>query len=126
MIARKNAPRFLNLFLIKLPVSGLASIAHRISGVLLFLSLPVLVWGFGLSLESAAGFSRAVELFDGMLSHLILAIVVWSLSQHLFTGIRHLLLDTGLGVERQQARISAWVVNLAALAVTLLYLVTLL
>lgn len=126
MIARKNPPRYLNLLLIKLPVTGVASIAHRVSGVLLFFSLPLFVWGFGLTLESAAGFTRVLAIFDSLPFRLCLAIVIWSLSQHLFSGIRHLLLDVGVGVERPQARFSAWTVNLAALGVTLLYLATVL
>ncbi len=126
MIAREKAPRFLNLLVIKLPVTGVASIVHRVSGVLLFLAIPLFSWGFGLSLESSAGFEKLLTALDSLPFRLFLTLVIWSLSQHLFTGIRHLLLDIGAGVERRPARASAWAANLAALGVSLLYLASLL
>mgnify|MGYP000367363481 FL=1 len=49
-------------------------------------------------------------------------LLVWSFSHHLLAGIRHLLLDIDIGVERSQARTSAWLVNLGALLLTALYL----
>ena len=51
--------KFLNLLQIELPPGGIASIAHRISGVLMFLSIPLLAWLFGLSLQSEQGWRAA-------------------------------------------------------------------
>jgi succinate dehydrogenase / fumarate reductase cytochrome b subunit len=51
---------------------------------------------------------------------------VWSLSHHLLAGVRHLLLDIDIGLDRAAARASAWLVNLGALALTAAFLVTLL
>ena len=126
MAKKESAPKFLNLVLIKLPPGGIASIAHRISGVLMFLAIPLVAWLFGLSLENEQGFQKALGWLSSAPGLLLTLLLVWSLSHHLLAGIRHLLLDVEIGVQKQQARASAWAVNLGALLVTCLYLVTLL
>ena len=126
MATSKAAPKFLNLLKIKLPPGGIASIAHRISGVFMFLSIPLATWLFALSLESEQGFRDAKEFLSCTPVILLSLLLVWSLSHHLLAGIRHLLLDIDIGVERHQARISAWLVNLGAVLIVAVYLVTLL
>jgi succinate dehydrogenase / fumarate reductase cytochrome b subunit len=123
MSAKKSAPKFLNLFLIKLPPSGIVSIGHRISGVLMFVCVPVIGYLFALSLESAQGFAQVRSWLASPAVILVTVLLVWSLSHHLLAGIRHLLLDIEVGVQRSQARASAWLVNLGALLLTALYLV---
>ena len=72
MTHQQNAPVFLNLFRIRMPAGAVASIAHRISGVLLFLSLPLLAWLLDLSLQGGEGYERAIALLQstGVKSHL--------------------------------------------------------
>lgn len=122
MSVTKPAPRFLNLFLIKLPPSGLVSIAHRISGVLMFVSIPVIAYLFALSLESRQGFEQVRVWLASPAAIVLTVLLVWSFSHHLLAGIRHLLLDIEIGVQRAQARTSAWLVNLGALLLTAIYL----
>jgi len=126
MARQKPAPKFLNLLLIKLPPGGIASIGHRISGVLMFLSIPLLAWLFGLSLENAQGFQQARQHLHSIPIMLLSVLLVWSLSHHLLAGIRHLLLDVGIGLDKATARLSAWLVNLGALLATAWYAVKLL
>jgi len=126
MATNKSAPKFLNLLKIKLPPGGITSIAHRISGVLMFLCIPLLTWLFGLSLESEQGFLEVRDFLRSVPVILASLILVWSLSHHLLAGLRHLLLDIDIGVQKAQARASAWLVNLGALLMTGLYMVTLL
>ena len=126
MARQQPAPKFLNLLLIKLPPSGIASIGHRISGVLMFLSVPLLAWLFGLSLENEQGFQQARQYLHSTPVILLSLLLVWSLSHHLLAGIRHLLLDVEIGLDRGAARLSAWLVNLGALLATAWYAVTLL
>jgi succinate dehydrogenase / fumarate reductase cytochrome b subunit len=126
MATNKSAPKFLNLLKIKLPPGGITSIAHRISGVLMFLCIPLLTWLFGLSLESEQGFLEVRDFLRSVPVILVSLILVWSLSHHLLAGLRHLLLDIDIGVQKAQARASAWLVNLGALLMTGLYMVTLL
>jgi succinate dehydrogenase / fumarate reductase cytochrome b subunit len=126
MARQKPAPKFLNLLLIKLPPGGIASIGHRISGVLMFLSIPLLAWLFGLSLENAQGFQQARQYLHSTPVMLLSVLLVWSLSHHLLAGVRHLLLDVEIGLDKATARRSAWLVNLGALLATAWYAVELL
>jgi succinate dehydrogenase / fumarate reductase cytochrome b subunit len=126
MARQKPAPKFLNLLIIKLPPGGIASIGHRISGVLMFLSIPLLAWLFGLSLENAQGFQQARQHLQSTPVMLLSVLLVWSLIHHLLAGVRHLLLDVGIGLDKATARLSAWLVNLGALLVTAWYAVDLL
>lgn len=122
MARQSTAPKYLNLLRIQMPVGAVLSIAHRISGVFLFLSLPFLVYLLGLSLQGEAGYARTLAWLDTPLVQLILLVLAWSLFHHLLAGIRHLLLDLHVGVERVAARRSAWLVNLAAIGLLLVYL----
>ena len=109
-------PKFLDLLRIQMPVGAVLSIAHRISGVLLFLSLPLMVYLLGLSLRGPSGYDRVLAWLDSLPLRLLLILLAWAVFHHLLAGFRHLLLDIHIGVERPQARRSAWLVNLAALA----------
>lgn len=126
MATQNAAPKFLNLLKIKLPPGGIASIAHRVSGVLMFLCIPLLAFLFGLSLESDQGFAEVQAYLHSLPLILLSLLLVWSFGHHLLAGIRHLLLDIDVGVQRSQARASAWLVNLGALLITILYAVILL
>lgn len=126
MDSNRPAPKFLNLFRIALPPGGIASIAHRVSGVLMFLAVPLIAWLFALSLQSEQGFQTALSELRSLPGRLLSLVLVWSLSHHFLAGLRHLLLDMEIGVQRSRARASAWVVNVGALVVTALYLLSLL
>jgi succinate dehydrogenase / fumarate reductase cytochrome b subunit len=121
MTHQQNAPVFLNLFRIRMPAGAVASIAHRISGVLLFLSLPLLAWLLDLSLQGGEGYERAIALLQSTGVRLASVVLVWSLLHHLVAGIRFLLIDVHLGVSMPAARLSAWFANLAAALMALLY-----
>jgi succinate dehydrogenase / fumarate reductase cytochrome b subunit len=126
MARTKSAPKFLNLIKIKLPPGGIASIGHRISGVLMFLSIPFIAWEFARSLESEHSFRDVQQCLQSTPVMLLSLILVWSLSHHLLAGVRHLFLDVEMGVEKPRANATAWLVNLGALLLTALYAVTLL
>ena len=115
-------PRFLNLLLIRMPVGALTSLGHRISGILLFLALPLAAFLLDLSLQSPEGFERAGQLLRSPLLRAVEILVVWSLMHHLLAGIRFLLIDVDIGVEKTPARRSALLVNLAAPILTALFL----
>lgn len=126
MARKKPAPKFLNLIKIKLPPGGIASIGHRISGVLMFLSIPFIGWEFGRSLESEQGFREVRDCLQSTPVIVLSLLLVWSLSHHLLAGVRHLFLDVGIGVDKSPANATAWLVNLGALLITALYAVSLL
>jgi succinate dehydrogenase / fumarate reductase, cytochrome b subunit len=111
----KNRPKNLDLTSIRLPLAGKVSILHRVSGIGLFLFLPVLLWAFSASLTSADTFSvfKAVSAF--WLTKVIFAGLIWAFAHHFCAGIRFLLLDLHVGIEKESARKSA----AAVLAVSL-------
>jgi succinate dehydrogenase / fumarate reductase cytochrome b subunit len=117
----QNNPRpvFLNLLQIKLPVTGVVSIAHRISGMLLFISLPVVLYLLGLSLSGEAGFQQAVAILQGLPLRLLALLVIWALLHHLLAGLRFLLIDLDIGVHKISARASAFSVIVGGVVLTL-------
>lgn len=108
-----HRPVHLNLFRIRLPVAGVMSIIHRLTGVLMFVAIPFLIYLLDRSLISASGFREAVELLHTPLGMLILFGLMWSLMHHLLAGIRYLLIDMDLGVDRPTARLTALLVIIA-------------
>ena len=116
---KQKRPVFLNLTQICLPITAIMSIVHRLTGVLLFLALPFFVYVLELSLQSKADFISLQEAIDCISVKIILVILVWSLLHHLLAGIRYLLLDIDIGIERQQARSTAWLVTILALVMAI-------
>ena len=115
-------PVYLNLFKIRLPLPGIISFAHRITGVLLFLAIPFAVYLLDLSVQSEQSFNQAQQLMDHPLMVILQILLLWSLAHHFFAGIRFLLIDADIGVEKSQARLSSWLVLLAE-AITLFAIV---
>lgn len=114
----KQRPKFLNLAEIRLPLPGFASILHRISGVGLFLMLPLLIWLFQLSLASSDSFETFKSVAAHPLVKLILLGLLWAFLHHFCMGIRILLIDIHVGVEKAQANASAKAVLAVSLALT--------
>ncbi|MFV2058632.1 MAG: succinate dehydrogenase, cytochrome b556 subunit [Thiohalomonadales bacterium] len=122
----KQRPVNLDLIHIRLPVMGIVSILHRISGLLLIILLPYGVFLFDLSLTNEQGFLQVRDLLASIPAKILLTFVIWLLSHHVCAGIRFLLIDIELGVSKQSARTGAWAVHLATLTLTLLLVVVLL
>jgi succinate dehydrogenase / fumarate reductase cytochrome b subunit len=110
----KPRPVFLNLMQIRLPVAGVMSIIHRATGVVMVVAIPLLIYLFGLSLAGKAGFADAGSLFHHGLVKLLLFLFLWGLMHHLLAGIRYLLIDIDVGVEKPLFRQTAWAVIIAA------------
>ena len=112
-----DRPVFLNLARIRYPVGAVASIGHRISGVLLVLALPFAVWALQRSLED-----DSFQIETNGLIRLPAALLAWAAAHHLFAGVRHLLTDVGIGASLPAARASAYAALIAAGAVGLVFL----
>ncbi len=108
------APKFLNLLQIRFPVGAIASIAHRVSGVLLLVALPLLARTLERSLRSEADYQALLDATRSPWTALALVIVVWAAAHHVLAGVRHLLMDVGVGSRLVRARASAWTVLVAA------------
>lgn len=103
----------------RLPPAGIVSILHRVSGALLFLSLPLLVWIFELSLSSELSFARLKDMASHWFVKLVLLAVLWGFLHHLVAGIRYLVLDLHIGVDKAAATRSAVAVLAVSLTSTL-------
>ena len=120
MSTTDSRPVFLNLLRIRQPVMAVVSIFHRISGVLMILALPGLVYLLNLSLSNQAGFSQVADLLASPILKLLAVLLGWALTHHILAGIRFMLLDFDLGIERAAARKTAWLVHVGALLLTAL------
>lgn len=115
----KNRPKHLALHKIKLPLPGLVSIFHRISGVLLFLSLPLILWMLQLSMRSIESHTQLVMFLSHPLSKLAVLALVWAFFHHFCAGIRYLALDLHIGTSLQHARLSSRLVMTGSLLLTI-------
>lgn len=116
-MSKNKRPVFLNLLQIRLPITAVMSIVHRLTGVLLFLALPFFVYLLERTLQDEQSFLSVLESLDSIPFKIILILLVWSFSHHLLAGIRYLLLDIDIGVELRPARSSAWWVIFSALII---------
>jgi succinate dehydrogenase / fumarate reductase, cytochrome b subunit len=102
----------------RLPWAGKVSILHRISGAALFLLLPFILYLFDQSLASELSFMQFQAFTDHFLVKLICLGLIWSFLHHFCAGIRYLLLDLEIGVEKIAAQKSAIIVLVVSLALT--------
>ncbi|MCK6392395.1 succinate dehydrogenase, cytochrome b556 subunit [Zoogloea sp.] len=120
VILKKQRPKHLALNEIRLPLPGKVSILHRVSGVGLFLMLPVLLALFGNSVGSPESFVSFKEVVNNVFVKLILSGLVWAYLHHFCAGIRFLLLDLHVGVDKQSAVSSARLVLIVSLILTVI------
>jgi succinate dehydrogenase / fumarate reductase, cytochrome b subunit len=120
-MAANNPPRpvYRNIHITQLagyslPVAGVVSILHRISGALLFLMLPFLIWLFDVSLGSEISYERFSNAFvagigfvPAWLLKLVVFALIWAYLHHLIAGLRHLWMDVSHNVGKRAGRLSA-------------------
>ena len=121
MIYKKNRqrPKFLNLLQIRLPVTAVASILHRVSGVILLMVLPVVIYGLDLSLQGREGFEQVISMIQSPVGQLVFVLISTSIFYHLIAGIRFLLLDVDIGYSLAAARWTARIVIFISIIVML-------
>jgi succinate dehydrogenase / fumarate reductase cytochrome b subunit len=99
---------------------ALVSILHRVSGVLLFVvGIPFILYLFQNSLTSELSFQSYRSAVSSWLGKLVLLALIWSFLHHLLAGIRFLLLDVHVGIERDPSAKTAWAVLGLSLFLTL-------
>ncbi len=124
-IARKPRPQYSNIHVTqlmhyRLPLAGVVSILHRISGALMFLLLPFTLYLLELSLNSEASFYAMKSLVAHPLAKLIILALSWAYLHHFAAGVRHLFMDMHLGLTKDGSRHSAASVLAISLFLTLL------
>lgn len=103
-------PVFLDLTRIYMPVTAVLSFGHRVTGVLMILVIPFLIYLFDLSLTDAQGYARVGELLSGWPLRAGLFLLIWFFMHHFLSGLRFLLTDIDVGLDMRSARLSAWIV----------------
>lgn len=104
---KDKRPIYLDVTKYKFPNTAIVSILHRISGVILFLYIPFLIWALDLSLSSGEHFQKLLSNLDSVLMKFLMFILLASLIFHLVAGIRHLLMDMGIGETHRGGRMGA-------------------
>ncbi|MFA6302408.1 MAG: succinate dehydrogenase, cytochrome b556 subunit [Legionella sp.] len=115
----KKRPVNLDLATLKFPPMAIASILHRISGILLFLLTPVLLFLVGKSLHSEESFMQTKALIASPIYKLILWAFAAAFFYHVIAGIRHVIMDIGFGEHLGTARRTAILVIALAVIATL-------
>lgn len=111
----------------RLPPAGIVSILHRVSGLLMFLLLPFVIWMFDASVTSeisheafTSAFVVGVGPFAGWFLKLVVLALAWAYLHHFIAGIRHLWMDATHAVTRQQGQLTAISTLISSLALTAL------
>jgi len=118
---QNRRPKHLDLLKIKLPLPGVVSILHRISGVLLFFpGIPLLLCGLQSLLESEQSYAALQVTLLSPFVKITLLLFAWFFLHHLCAGIRYLLLDLHYGIALAQTRASSKLVLVAGILLTLL------
>lgn len=116
----RQRPKHLALHLIKLPLPGIVSILHRISGLMLFLALPILLLMLQYSLNSIETYTELMSMLAHPLVKVMLLGLLWAFLHHFCAGLRYLAIDLHLVRDLARARNSSKVVMAVSLALTVL------
>jgi len=111
---RDSRPVNLDIGTMKLPVTAWVSILHRISGVILFFATGILLWMLDVSLLSEESFAHLKRLIVHPLSQAVIWGTLAALAYHLVAGIRHLIMDCGIGESLEGGTLGAKVVLVSA------------
>ena len=101
-------PVHLNLFKMKFPPMAIVSILHRLSGVILFLLLPLALYLLHHSLQSEASFAELQTVITTPVLRFLLWVMLSAAGLHLLAGIRHMIMDCGWGEQLRTARFTAY------------------
>ena len=94
---KDKRPVNLDITFSALPITAYTSILHRISGALLFVGVAALIWLLDCSLASEESFNATKDIMTGFIAKLILWVVLSGLVYHSVAGIKHLIMDAGIG-----------------------------
>lgn len=122
---RPGTMRLIDAFQYRLPLAGVVSILHRVSGVAMFVLLPFIVWLFDVSLSSEISYAEFTSIFvagvgvvPGWFFKLVALALIWSYLHHFMAGVRHLWMDATHAVGLEFGRQSAVFTLVASLLLT--------
>lgn len=112
---KTKQPININPFSVRIPITALVSVTHRLSGILVFLLIPLLLSVLGQSLASPEGLAQVKECWQGPICKSAVWLFLAGLIFHFFAGIRHLLMDVHIGGSLRAGRFSAILVIVCTL-----------
>jgi len=123
----RNINAFTDLPSYRLPVAGIVSILHRISGALMFILMPLIIWMFDTSISSEISFAKFKGAFNvgmlglpGIIWKLLALALIWAFLHHSLAGLRHLWSDTHhSAVTKEFGKTSAMATLAISIALTL-------
>jgi succinate dehydrogenase / fumarate reductase cytochrome b subunit len=123
---RPGTMRLADAMQYRLPLAGLVSILHRVSGLSMFMLLPLIIWFFDVSLSSEVSFERFTSAFaagigfvPGLLVKVVVLGLIWAYLHHFIAGVRHLWMDMTHSVTNEFGRQSAVVTLAVSVLLTL-------
>lgn len=124
----RNINAFRDLPTYRLPLAGLVSILHRISGAIMFFLMPFIIWMFDTSISSEISFEKFKSAFNagmlglpGVIWKLIALALIWAFLHHFIAGLRHLWMDTSHeAVSKEFGKSSAAFTLAASIGLTLI------
>jgi succinate dehydrogenase / fumarate reductase cytochrome b subunit len=121
----RNINAFTDLPSYRLPAAGIVSILHRVSGALMFLLMPFIIWMFDTSVSSEISFGRFSSVFNigvgfvpGWFIKLVALSIIWAFLHHLIAGLRHLWMDARHAVSKEFGKSSAVVTLVLSVSLT--------
>jgi succinate dehydrogenase / fumarate reductase cytochrome b subunit len=102
---------------IKFPITAITSLLHRITGVVLFLAIPIMLWLLSQTLSENVDYGKFVEQLQTPSAKIINWVIISSLSYHVIAGIRHLFMDLGYGETLEVAKLTSALTLVAAIIV---------
>ena len=117
---KDSRPVNLDIGTMRLPITAWTSITHRASGVFLFVAVAVLIWMLDASLRSPESFAALQETLTSVPVKLVLWAILAGVAYHTVAGIKHLIMDFGLGETMEGGILGARIVIISAVVLTLL------
>lgn len=112
---KDNRPVNLDISTINLPLAAYTSITHRISGIIVFVGIAILLWIFDKSLSSEEGFNQVKEIMTSPLVKFVVWGILSALAYHMVAGIKHLVMDAGIGETKEAAPVGAQITIVVSL-----------
>ncbi len=96
------------------------SIAHRITGASLAVGFALLTWWLVAVSIGPEAYAVVNQFFSGLIGRLLLFLFTWALIHHMLGGIRHLIWDTGTGLDKTSIEVFAWLTIISSIVLTVL------
>ena len=123
---RPGTMRLVDAVKYRLPLAGVVSILHRVSGIVMFALLPLIIWLFDVSVTSemsyerfTAAFGAGIGFLPGWFIKLVGLALIWAYLHHFIAGVRHLWMDATHSVTKQQGHSSAVITLASSILLTL-------